>query len=159
MQIAAKEAKDLSGHSDIPVAIDGTWQRHGHTSLNGAVIATSFYTGKVTDAQILSRFCIEKLERVGYVKKWMGAQLRALKLKMKGKYRKILFRHRVGVAFWGFWTVRTVLNPISGQFFDEGHGESGVYIQLSGMTAIGWSMGSGRRGFGASSGWRIWKSF
>ncbi|GFS78634.1 uncharacterized protein TNCV_3148311 [Trichonephila clavipes] len=57
MQIAAKEAKDLSGHSDIPVAIDGTWQKDGHTSLNGAVIVTSFYTGKVLDASILSRFC------------------------------------------------------------------------------------------------------
>ncbi|GFX47041.1 uncharacterized protein TNCV_316631 [Trichonephila clavipes] len=57
MQIAAKEAKDVSGHSDIPVAIDGTRQKHGHTSLNGAVIATSFYTGKVLDASILSRFC------------------------------------------------------------------------------------------------------
>ncbi|GFT31853.1 uncharacterized protein TNCV_2035801 [Trichonephila clavipes] len=31
-----------------------------------------------------------------------------------------------GVAFLGFWTVRTVLNPISGQAFDEGHDESGV---------------------------------
>ncbi|GFS77104.1 uncharacterized protein TNCV_3757361 [Trichonephila clavipes] len=31
-----------------------------------------------------------------------------------------------GVAFLGFWTVQTVLNPISGQVFDEGHGESGV---------------------------------
>ncbi|GFU65740.1 uncharacterized protein TNCV_5058741 [Trichonephila clavipes] len=57
MQIAAKEAKDVSGHPDIPVAIDGTWQKHGHTSLNGAVIVTSFYTGKVLDASILSRFC------------------------------------------------------------------------------------------------------
>ncbi|GFY33704.1 uncharacterized protein TNCV_4594161 [Trichonephila clavipes] len=60
MQIAAKEAKNVNGHSDIPVSIDGTWQKHGHTSLNGAVIATSFYsfyTGKVFDASILSRFC------------------------------------------------------------------------------------------------------
>ncbi|GFT15495.1 uncharacterized protein TNCV_3265031 [Trichonephila clavipes] len=32
----------------------------------------------------------------------------------------------VGVAFLGIWTVKTVLNPISGQVFDEGHGESGV---------------------------------
>ncbi|GFV87371.1 uncharacterized protein TNCV_4033431 [Trichonephila clavipes] len=31
-----------------------------------------------------------------------------------------------GVVFWGFWTVRTVLNPISGQDFDERHDESGV---------------------------------
>ncbi|GFX15054.1 uncharacterized protein TNCV_4898211 [Trichonephila clavipes] len=32
----------------------------------------------------------------------------------------------LGVAFLGFWTVRTVLNPISGQVFGEGHDESGV---------------------------------
>ncbi|GFW96250.1 uncharacterized protein TNCV_572211 [Trichonephila clavipes] len=57
MQIAAKEAKDVSGHPDIPVAIDGTWQKRGPTSLNGAVIATSVDTGKVLDASILSRFC------------------------------------------------------------------------------------------------------
>ncbi|GFV80996.1 uncharacterized protein TNCV_2269801 [Trichonephila clavipes] len=57
MQISSKEVKDVSGHSDITVAIDGTWQKHGHTSLNGAVISTSFYTGKVLDASILSRFC------------------------------------------------------------------------------------------------------
>ncbi|GFT19402.1 uncharacterized protein TNCV_2533211 [Trichonephila clavipes] len=57
MQIAAKEAKDVSGHSDIPVAMDGTWQKHGHTSLNGAVIVASFYTSKVLEASILSGFC------------------------------------------------------------------------------------------------------
>ncbi|GFV09565.1 hypothetical protein TNCV_3159621 [Trichonephila clavipes] len=56
MQIAAKEAKDVSGHSDIPVAIDGTWLKHGHTSLNGAVIATSFYTGKVLMLQFYQDF-------------------------------------------------------------------------------------------------------
>ncbi|GFV44869.1 uncharacterized protein TNCV_1340771 [Trichonephila clavipes] len=56
-QIVAKEAKDVSGNSDIPVAIDGTWQKHGYTSLNGAVIATNFYTGKVLNASILLRFC------------------------------------------------------------------------------------------------------
>ncbi|GFW39106.1 uncharacterized protein TNCV_1830971 [Trichonephila clavipes] len=31
-----------------------------------------------------------------------------------------------GVAFLSFWTVKTVLNPISGQVFDEGQGDSGV---------------------------------
>ncbi|GFU25313.1 putative DD41D transposase [Trichonephila clavipes] len=55
MQIAAKEAKDVSGHSDITVAIDGTWQKHGHTSLNGAVIATRFYTVKVSGAIEISQ--------------------------------------------------------------------------------------------------------
>ncbi|GFY32574.1 hypothetical protein TNCV_673291 [Trichonephila clavipes] len=56
MQIAAKEAKDVSGNSDIPVAIDGTWQKHGHTSLNGAAIVTSFYTDEVLDASIYQDF-------------------------------------------------------------------------------------------------------
>ncbi|GFT58000.1 uncharacterized protein TNCV_3415591 [Trichonephila clavipes] len=54
--IEAKEAKALSGHSDIPVAIDGTRIKHGHTPLNGAVIVTSLYPGKVLDASILSRY-------------------------------------------------------------------------------------------------------
>ncbi|GFT23540.1 uncharacterized protein TNCV_3510451 [Trichonephila clavipes] len=152
MQIAFKEAKNIREHSDIPVVIDGTWPKHGHTSLNGAVIVTSFYIGKVLDAPILSSLCkcpnkmhnenckvnhfgnsgnmevsgaieifqrseslhglrytkllgdgdaktykavnemqpygdidIEKLECVGYVEKWMGTRLRALKLKLKGK--------------------------------------------------------------------------
>ncbi|GFW46543.1 uncharacterized protein TNCV_1936131 [Trichonephila clavipes] len=57
MQIAAREAKDISGHFDIPVAIDGTWKKHGYTSLNSAVIATSFYTSKVFDASVLTRLC------------------------------------------------------------------------------------------------------
>ncbi|GFX26313.1 uncharacterized protein TNCV_949111 [Trichonephila clavipes] len=56
-QIEAKEAKDVSGHSDIPVDIDSTWQKHGHVSLNGAVILASSYTGKLFDVSILSRFC------------------------------------------------------------------------------------------------------
>ncbi|GFW96805.1 hypothetical protein TNCV_2159411 [Trichonephila clavipes] len=30
------------------------------------------------------------------------------------------------VVVLGFWTVRTVLNPISGQDFDAGHADSGV---------------------------------
>lgn len=32
---------------NMPIAIDGTWQNRGHTSLNGVVTATSFDTGKV----------------------------------------------------------------------------------------------------------------
>ncbi|GFW44860.1 hypothetical protein TNCV_4511741 [Trichonephila clavipes] len=56
MQIAAKEVKHVSGLSDITIAIDGTWQKHEHTSLNGAVIATSFYTGKVLDVQFYRDF-------------------------------------------------------------------------------------------------------
>ncbi|GFX22530.1 hypothetical protein TNCV_2784661 [Trichonephila clavipes] len=57
----------------------------------------------------------------------------------------------VRVAFLGFWTVRTVLNPISGQVFDEGHGESGVLHSARWHGAIRWSMEPGRRGICASS--------
>ncbi|GFU91502.1 uncharacterized protein TNCV_2542701 [Trichonephila clavipes] len=39
---------------------------------------------------------------------------------------KFLGYFPLGVAFLGFWTVRTVLNPISGQDFDEGPDECGV---------------------------------
>ncbi|GFU92480.1 uncharacterized protein TNCV_4794091 [Trichonephila clavipes] len=42
---------------NVPVAIDGTWQKRGHTSLNGVVTAVSVDTGKVIDAEILSRKC------------------------------------------------------------------------------------------------------
>ncbi|GFX94152.1 uncharacterized protein TNCV_4291971 [Trichonephila clavipes] len=45
-----------------------------------------------------------------------GSYIPRVRLSVKG----------TGVAFLGFWTVRTVLNPISGQVFDEGHDESGV---------------------------------
>lgn len=45
------------GIRDLPVALDGTWQKRGHTSLNGVVTATSFDTGKVIDISILSKYC------------------------------------------------------------------------------------------------------
>ncbi|GFT65921.1 hypothetical protein TNCV_367791 [Trichonephila clavipes] len=57
-----------------------------------------------------------------------------------------------------FWLLDCKNSPqsISGQVFDEGHDKSGVlHILLVDMISIGWSMESGRRGFGASSGWRI----
>lgn len=45
------------GSRDLAIAIDGTWQKRGHTSLNGAITATSFDTGKVIDVAIFSKFC------------------------------------------------------------------------------------------------------
>lgn len=57
MNNAAKEAEEINDSKDIPVAIDGTWQRRGHVSMNGAVVATSVDSGKVLDVEVLSRFC------------------------------------------------------------------------------------------------------
>ena len=39
------------------MTIDGTWQRHGHSSKNGAVFAISVLIGEVLDFEILSKVC------------------------------------------------------------------------------------------------------
>jgi hypothetical protein len=55
---AANEAvEENSGDNQIAAAFDGTWQKRGHTSLNGIVSATSFDTGKVLDLEIMSKYC------------------------------------------------------------------------------------------------------
>jgi hypothetical protein len=59
MQVAreavAESEEDDPSH--ITACFDGTWQKHGHTSLNGIISATSFDTGKVLDIEITSKFC------------------------------------------------------------------------------------------------------
>ncbi|KAJ8869585.1 hypothetical protein PR048_028577 [Dryococelus australis] len=58
MKHAAKEALQKNeGRSDVSAAFDCTWQKQGHTSMNGVVTVTSFYTGKVLDFECLSKFC------------------------------------------------------------------------------------------------------
>ncbi|KAF8773537.1 hypothetical protein HNY73_016192 [Argiope bruennichi] len=42
---------------DISVALDGTWQKRGHSSMNGVITATSLDTGKVIDFECLSKYC------------------------------------------------------------------------------------------------------
>ncbi|GFX10185.1 uncharacterized protein TNCV_1865831 [Trichonephila clavipes] len=41
------------------IALDGTWQKRGHTSKNGVVTATSLDNGKVIDLECLSKYCFE----------------------------------------------------------------------------------------------------
>ncbi|GFX17807.1 uncharacterized protein TNCV_2292561 [Trichonephila clavipes] len=58
IQNAAKEAIcENEGNKNIAAAVDGTWQKHGYTSLNGVVTVTSIDTGKVIDVDILSKYC------------------------------------------------------------------------------------------------------
>lgn len=45
------------GNNNIAAAFDGTWQKRGHTSLNGVVTATSLETGKVIDIECLTKYC------------------------------------------------------------------------------------------------------
>lgn len=40
---------------DIAVALDGSWQKRGHTSINGVITATSLDNGKVIDFECLSK--------------------------------------------------------------------------------------------------------
>ncbi|GFW00402.1 uncharacterized protein TNCV_692411 [Trichonephila clavipes] len=94
IQNAAKEAIcENEGNKNIAVAVDGTWQKRGYTSLNGVVTVTSIDTGdgdcKAFDAVkeniYGNEYPIEKLECIGHVMKRMGTRLRRLKAQLKGQ--------------------------------------------------------------------------
>uniref|UniRef100_A0A1B6JFM5 Mutator-like transposase domain-containing protein n=1 Tax=Homalodisca liturata TaxID=320908 RepID=A0A1B6JFM5_9HEMI len=58
MKRAVTEAVIENGNSnDLCVAVDGSWQKRGHTSLNGVVTITSADTGKVIDIYSMSKYC------------------------------------------------------------------------------------------------------
>ncbi len=59
---AAEDMKVIEGLQDdglchTSISVDGTWQRRGFSSLNGAVAAISMGTGKVLDVASMSRHC------------------------------------------------------------------------------------------------------
>ncbi|GFY20202.1 uncharacterized protein TNCV_208341 [Trichonephila clavipes] len=95
IQNAAKEAIcENEGNKNIAVAVDGTWQKRGYTSLNGVVSVTSIDTGdgdcKAVDAVKKkniygNEYPIEKLECIDHVMKRMGTRLRRLKAQLKGQ--------------------------------------------------------------------------
>jgi hypothetical protein len=51
------EAVAQNAENDITACFDGTWQKPGHTSLNGVISTTSFDTGQVLVIEIMSKFC------------------------------------------------------------------------------------------------------
>lgn len=58
MAAAVTEAiTENDGDKDLSVALDGSWQKRGHTSLNGVVSCTSLSTGKVLDIEVMSKYC------------------------------------------------------------------------------------------------------
>lgn len=61
MENAIEEAVKLNSEEDRPrdlaVANDGSWQKRGHTSLNGILSTSSLTTGKIVDIDIMSKFC------------------------------------------------------------------------------------------------------
>lgn len=56
-EAAAQAVLKNDGNDQITGIFDGTWQRRGHSSLNGAVTALAANTGKVIDVRIFSKFC------------------------------------------------------------------------------------------------------
>lgn len=46
---------DVEEH--VAAAFDGSWQKRGHSSLNGVVTGASLETGKVIDIQCLKKYC------------------------------------------------------------------------------------------------------
>lgn len=61
MKLAVEEAvkeNDRPEKRDLCVAVDGSWQKRGHVSLNGIVSLTSVDTGKVLDIHAMSKFCL-----------------------------------------------------------------------------------------------------
>jgi hypothetical protein len=71
MRCAVKEAiaenpivdKPGRKNTDIPVALDGSWHKRGHISLNGVVTATSVDGGKVVDLECMTKHCQCRKER------------------------------------------------------------------------------------------------
>jgi len=57
MRNAAEEIKLKEKTTDIAASFDGSWQKPGHSSLNGIVSAISVPTGKVIDFEVKSKKC------------------------------------------------------------------------------------------------------
>lgn len=57
MTDAAVEVRRVVGSAECGVSGDGTWQKRGHSSLNGCVSVISVDTGKVIDVEALSSSC------------------------------------------------------------------------------------------------------
>lgn len=58
MKDAVEESvNENGGKRDLTVIFDGTWQRRGHSSLNGVVSAIGANTGKVIDVRVFSKYC------------------------------------------------------------------------------------------------------
>ena len=50
-----QENKDEQGISDVTVSCDGSWQKQGHSSLNGVMTAISSDSGKCLDYCVMTK--------------------------------------------------------------------------------------------------------
>lgn len=58
MNDAAASLISATGRNECAVAVDGTWQRRGFSSLVGVVTAVSVKTGKVLDVEVMTKDCM-----------------------------------------------------------------------------------------------------
>ncbi|GFS94605.1 hypothetical protein TNCV_3649611 [Trichonephila clavipes] len=65
----------------------------------------------------------------------------------------------IDVAFLGVWTAKQSSIPYQDMSSMRGMAKVVFYVLLSGMMTIGWTIGSGRRGYCALSGWWFFKVF
>ena len=49
--------EDKDGILDVAVSFDGTWQKRGHASHNGAACTIDLLTGLPIDIEVLSNYC------------------------------------------------------------------------------------------------------
>ncbi|GFV36223.1 uncharacterized protein TNCV_2232701 [Trichonephila clavipes] len=68
MKKAVEESVEMNNiNRDITALFDGSWQKRGHTSLNGVVSATFLETDKILDFECLSKYyfvCKNKINKV-----------------------------------------------------------------------------------------------
>lgn len=57
MEAVSVNIEESGPITDLAVCLDGSWQKRGHSSLNGFVSVTSFDTGKVLDVAVMSKYC------------------------------------------------------------------------------------------------------
>ena len=56
-EIHAQKGSNAAGISQCRVSCDRTWQRRGHSSMNGCVTTLSIDTRKCLDVEVLSKVC------------------------------------------------------------------------------------------------------
>ena len=57
MSKAAEQVKEMNATCDIVASFHGTWQKPGHSSLNGVVSEISVSKGKILDFEVNSKSC------------------------------------------------------------------------------------------------------
>ena len=82
--------KPLDEVLDVAVTVDGTWQKHGRTSLFGIVVAIAWKTGQVLTWEVLSKHYVacklrEDMDSEEY-KEWYEGHKEECECNYKGSF-------------------------------------------------------------------------